>query len=217
MSITVQPITRPSVLTLPLEPTRVGRHRNIALVVGTIVVGAWLLERSAAREAAASFDLALDTLQHLPESRARAEQAIDLHLDASGALLAAAGPARSIDHAREAEVLAAAIGDTRRQGQALTSLAVRVWGMGDSERAIELNQRALALNPDDAMLQAGVNRALGFVWQTTGEYRSARECLRRAQEKLQRGRAYDWAPGAEWASLCPCLARLIMQGNRVSD
>ena len=90
--------------------------------------GGKAMARSAAWEAAASFDLALAALQHLPESRARTEQAIDLHLDASGALLAASGPAKSIDHAREAEVLAAAIGDARRQGQALTSLAGRVWG-----------------------------------------------------------------------------------------
>ena len=33
-----------------------------------------------------SFEQALDALQHLPESRERTEQAIDLHLDASGAL-----------------------------------------------------------------------------------------------------------------------------------
>jgi tetratricopeptide (TPR) repeat protein len=79
--------------------------------------------------------------------------------------------------------------------------------MGDSDRAIELNQRALAISPDDATVQAAVNRALGFVWQTTGEYRSAVECLRRAQERLQGDRLYtDWDPGAGSASL---LARLV--------
>ena len=49
--------------------------------------GAKAMERSAYREAAASFDQALDALRHLPESRAWTEQAIDLHLDAGGALL----------------------------------------------------------------------------------------------------------------------------------
>jgi tetratricopeptide (TPR) repeat protein len=169
--------------------------------------GGKAMERSAAWEAAASCDLALATLQHLPDSRARTEQAIDLHLDASGALLAAGGPAKGTDHAREAEVLAAAIGDARRQGQALASLAARVWAMGDSDRAIELNQRALAISPDDATLQASVNRNLGFVWQTTGEYRSAVECLRRAQERLQGYPLYTlWTPGATSTSL---LARLV--------
>jgi predicted ATPase len=38
---------------------------------------------SAYREAAAGLDQALDALRHLPESRGRAEQAIDLHLDGS--------------------------------------------------------------------------------------------------------------------------------------
>ena len=79
--------------------------------------------------------------------------------------------------------------------------------MGDSDRAIELNQRALAISPDDATVQAVVNRALGFVWQTTGEYRSAVECLRRAQERLQGDGLYtDWELAAGSASL---LARLV--------
>ncbi len=57
--------------------------------------GAKAMERSAYREAAAGFDQALDALQHLPESRARTEQAIDLHLDASVALGQWAGGRRS--------------------------------------------------------------------------------------------------------------------------
>ena len=48
--------------------------------------GAKAMARSAYREAAAGFEQALAALRHLPESRARTEQAIDLHLDASGAL-----------------------------------------------------------------------------------------------------------------------------------
>ena len=77
------------------------------------------MERSAYREAAAGFEQALDALRHLPESRERTEQAIDLHLDASGALVAAGEQAKSTDHAREAEALAEALGDERRLGRAL--------------------------------------------------------------------------------------------------
>ena len=81
--------------------------------------GGKAMARSAYREAAAGFEQALDALRHLPESRERTEQAIDLHLDASGALLAVGEPAKSIEHAREAEVLAETLGDERRLGRAL--------------------------------------------------------------------------------------------------
>ena len=77
------------------------------------------MERSAYREAVAGFEQALDALRHLPESRERTEQAIDLHLDASRDLVVSGEQAKSAEHARGAEALAEALGDERRLGRAL--------------------------------------------------------------------------------------------------
>ena len=73
------------------------------------------------------------------------EQAIDLHLDASGALRALGTWAKGTEHAREAERLAETLGDERRLGRALARLAIETWMEGDPDRALELAQRALDL------------------------------------------------------------------------
>jgi hypothetical protein len=83
--------------------------------------------RLAYREAVADFDQALDTLRHLPESRTRTEQAIDLHISASVALGSMGTFAQGVEHDREAEALAEALGDGRRQGRALGRLSLNTW------------------------------------------------------------------------------------------
>jgi tetratricopeptide (TPR) repeat protein len=156
--------------------------------------GAKAALRSASAEAVARFEQALDALQHLPESRARTEQAIDLHLEAGGARLAAGAWEKSTDHVREAEALAQALGDERRQGRALVELAIRAWTAGDPDRALELGQRALALAHDDVSLEVDASQRLGMVWQTRGEYRQAVERLSRVAEALQGDRLYERLP-----------------------
>ena len=149
--------------------------------------GILALARSAPREATAAFDQALDALQHLPESRARTEQAIDLHLDASGAVVATGGWAKGTDHVREAETLAEALGDERRLGWALGRLADHAGNAGDSDRALELSQRALAIaiRHDDVSLQTSSNHRLGVAWLARGDYRQAVERLSRVAETRQ--------------------------------
>jgi tetratricopeptide (TPR) repeat protein len=155
--------------------------------------GVKAMARSAYREAAAGLDQALDALRHLPESRTRTEQAIDLHLDASGAEWAMGEWTKGPTHTREAELLARRLGDERRLAQALSRLAMQAWMAGEPDRALELGQRALALAiaHDDVALQTSVTQRLGVIWQTMGEYRSAAECLRRAVEALQGERRHD--------------------------
>jgi tetratricopeptide (TPR) repeat protein len=155
--------------------------------------GVKALERSAFRDATAGFEQALDALQHLPESRTRAEQASDLHLDASGALRSMGRRAKATEHARSAELLAETLGDRRRLGRALSRLALDAWMAGDPDRALELAQRAnvLATDHDDLALQAWTTHRLGVVWQTMGDYRQAAECSSRAVEALQGDRRYE--------------------------
>ena len=68
--------------------------------------------RSAYREAVVCFEQALAALEHLPDSRAATEQAIDLRLGLRTALNALGeAPGRMLDHLRRAETLAQTLGD----------------------------------------------------------------------------------------------------------
>ena len=151
------------------------------------------MERSAYREAAADLDQALDALRHIPEGRKRTEQAIDLHIDASVALGSMGTFVKGIEHAREAEALAEALGDGRRQGRALGRFAMNTWMAGDPDRALELAQRALVLATahGDVPFQALASQRLGVVGQTIGEYRRAADRLRQTVEMLQGDRRYE--------------------------
>ena len=155
-------------------------------------------ERSAYGQAVASFEQALEALRYLPENREQAEQASDLHLDASGALVPLGELASSIGHARQAEAIAAAVGDQRRQGWALAILAHRAWYSGDSDRTLEMGQRALAIATDlkDVPLETSATFSLGLLTQTRGEYRRAVGHLRRTVEALKGDRLHDRHEGS---------------------
>jgi tetratricopeptide (TPR) repeat protein len=101
--------------------------------------------------------------------------------------------AKGTEHAREAEALAEALGDGRRQGRALGRLAISKWNAGDPEGALELAQRALDLATahGDLPSQALASQRLGFVWMTIGEYRRAAERLRQVVETLEGDRRYE--------------------------
>ena len=81
-------------------------------------------ERSAHREATASYERALDALRHLPQQPKWQERAIDLHLDASRVMMILGERAKSVDHARQAKALAESLGDERRLVRALVALAI---------------------------------------------------------------------------------------------
>jgi class 3 adenylate cyclase/tetratricopeptide (TPR) repeat protein len=142
--------------------------------------GAKSASRSGYREAVAAFENALDALSHLPVSRERTEQAIDIHLDASGALLPKGALAESLNHADEARALAETLGDKRRLAWVLVPLSNRAWLSGDSHRALEVGERARAIAADlgDIVLQARVSWVLGLQRQTRGEYLQAVALLR---------------------------------------
>jgi class 3 adenylate cyclase/tetratricopeptide (TPR) repeat protein len=173
-------------------------------------------ERSAYREAAAGFEQALDALRHLPVSPERTEQAIDLHLDASRDLLVSGEQAKSADHARQAEALAESLRDERRRGRALVILANLAWNWGDSDRGLELGQRALAIamGLNDVSLQTSANYRLGAIALTRGDYRQSAEILSRVAEALPGDRRYEWLSAATSGSvgsrarLAWCLAEL---------
>jgi class 3 adenylate cyclase/tetratricopeptide (TPR) repeat protein len=170
--------------------------------------GGKAMERSAYREAAAGFEQALDALRHLPESPERTEQAIDLHLDAGGVLVAPGELGKSTDHAREAEALAGSLRDERRLGRAFVLLATLTWLRGDLDRGLELGQRALAIaiGLNDVSLQTSVNYQLGVIRQSRGDYRQSAEALSQVAEALQGRRHYEWLGAATWGE-APDLAQ----------
>ena len=108
-------------------------------------VGARALERAAFREAAAAFEQALVALQQLPESRTTREQAIDLRVDLHHALLPLGEFGRVLDHLRQAEPLAEALGDPRRLVMLARCRASCVTNLGDPDSSLASAQRALTL------------------------------------------------------------------------
>src|SRR5438093_2825097 len=103
------------------------------------------MARSAHREAVGYFEQALSTLPHLPETHVTREQAIDLRLALRSALRPLGEVGRLLAYLGEAEVLAAALDDPRRQGRVSLFLSQHCRMMGMHDEATAAAQRALAL------------------------------------------------------------------------
>jgi class 3 adenylate cyclase/tetratricopeptide (TPR) repeat protein len=141
--------------------------------------GAKAAARSAHREAVGCFEQALVALQHLPETQDTCEQAIDLRFSLRNALLPLGENGRTFDHLRAAETLAAALNDQPRLGRACAYLAEYFRLTGDSARAVESGERALALATalGDFPLQVMANIFLGIAYHALGDYRQAVDCF----------------------------------------
>src|SRR2546426_2840553 len=136
--------------------------------------------RSAGREAAACFEQALVALEHLPEGRERHEQAIDIRFGLRNALGVMRENDRILTYLREAEVLAQALGDQHRLGWVATYRTNDFWATGDSQRAVEVGQRALVLagTLGDTALQVVTHLFLGRAYCALGDYSQAIDLLR---------------------------------------
>jgi DNA-binding NtrC family response regulator/predicted ATPase len=149
--------------------------------------GARAIEHSALREAAAAFEQALAALQHLPDSRATHEQAIDLRFDLRSALHPLHEEGRILNHLRQAEALAEALGDQRRLGHLAGYLSVCLRHQGHNDEALVSAQRALAIGTalGDVGLQGTADSFLGklYLW-VLNDYRQAVEAYRRNVEIL---------------------------------
>src|SRR5439155_16926412 len=109
----------------------------------------------------------LVALDHLPESRACHEQAIDVRLGLRHALGQRFEHGRILTYLREAEGLAQALGDQHRLGWVTAYLTDRLVATGDLHRAVEVGQRALALagTLGEATLQVVVHLFLGRAYR----------------------------------------------------
>jgi class 3 adenylate cyclase/tetratricopeptide (TPR) repeat protein len=144
------------------------------------------LARSAYREAVGSFEQALGTLSHLPETRDTCEQAIDLRLALRSALMPSSDFGRVLAYLREAETFAEALDDPRRLGQVSNFLSVHFYRIGAYDQALTTAQRvlALAMAGGEVVLEALANLRLGLAYHAQGEYRRAIDAFRQTVASL---------------------------------
>jgi tetratricopeptide (TPR) repeat protein len=149
--------------------------------------GAKAAARSAHREAVGCFEQALTVLPHLPEERATQEQAIELRFSLRNALLPLGAHEQILDHLRAAQTLAEALHEERRLGQACAYLAEYFRMTGDSARAVESGERALALATalGDFALAVMATFFVGTAYRALGDYRRAVDCFRRNVASLK--------------------------------
>jgi class 3 adenylate cyclase/tetratricopeptide (TPR) repeat protein len=136
--------------------------------------------RAANREAVSHFEQALVALRHLPERRERHEQTIDLCLSLRSPLFQLGELERMHEYLREAETLAAALDDQRRQGWVSVGMAHYCCLTGDQDRAIDLGQRGLTIATavSDRALRVDAHVRLAYAYHALGDYCRAIERLR---------------------------------------
>jgi tetratricopeptide (TPR) repeat protein len=155
--------------------------------------GAQAVARSAYREAVALYEQSLRVVQQLPDSRDTTMQAIDLRLALRTALRPLGAFARTLVVLREAEALAAALGDTQRLGQVAVLLVVqfRMMGAYDQGRAAAQRALAVATADRDGVLHALAQQYLGIINQDQGDYRRAMVCLEQTRTALTGARQQE--------------------------
>ena len=131
--------------------------------------------RSANREAWSHVEQAITVLSHLPRTKATLEQAVDLRLAVRTCLSPLGEFARALELGREAEPLAKALDDPRREALVHCSVSVSSSHMGRSAEAIEHGERALAIaeSLQEPTLRIAARHSLGLPHYFLGAYRTA--------------------------------------------
>jgi tetratricopeptide (TPR) repeat protein len=172
--------------------------------------GAKAAGRSAYREAVACFEQGLAALEHLPESPARSEQAVDLRFDLHNALIPLGEVGKMLTTLEEAERVAVALEDQRRLGQVAAYMTQCFWWMGKPDQAVVSAQRALAIGQalGDRVLEAVAIQRLGQAYASLGEYRRAVESFQRHVKTGagERGGGASLRTAASLAWMAWCLA-----------
>jgi len=145
--------------------------------------------RWANQEAVTWFEQALTALAHLPETRERVVQAVDLSLDLRGSLYPLGRFPAIVTHLTEAQHLAQSLGDQRREGWVSLQLGDCLRQMGQITDACPLIERAreLAGTLQDHALQLAATQYLGLARYAAGDFVSAAELLRWVVSSPDRG------------------------------
>ena len=136
--------------------------------------------RWANQEAVAWFEQALTALAHLPEARETMEQAVHLRLDMRGSLYPLGRFAVIVAHLAEAQRVAQALGDQRREGWVSLQLGDCLRQMGRITEACPLIERAreLAGTQQDPAFQLAATQYLGLARYAAGDFVRAAELMR---------------------------------------
>jgi tetratricopeptide (TPR) repeat protein len=142
--------------------------------------GARAHDRAAFREAAASFEQALQALAHLPEDGDSRVRAIDLRLALGTSLSSVGEYGQCLTLWGEAETLARSFDDRVRLVQVLAQLGQVRRLTGDHEGAIAAGRQALDLAAElgDSVLQARASYFLGQTYYDVGDFGRAAELQR---------------------------------------
>jgi tetratricopeptide (TPR) repeat protein len=130
---------------------------------------------------------ALTALGHLPETRERLEQAIDLRFDLRTALVPLGEFERMFSYLHEAEGLARTLDDQRRLGEMSVHMCHHLWMTGHPTEALPFGQNAQAIAESlgDVPLQVMGNLQLGAACMWTGDYRRAEDLLLKVLRLLE--------------------------------
>jgi class 3 adenylate cyclase/tetratricopeptide (TPR) repeat protein len=185
------------------------------------------MARSAHREAVGYFEQALRALAHLPETRPRREQAIDLRLALRHALQPSRDFGRIMAYLHEAEALAEALDDPRRLGQVCLFLSLCFSNNGAYEQAMAAAQRALGLATagGEAGLHAVANLYLSIACYMQGDYRRARDCCRQTVAFFEGARCGErfglpFLPAVTsraWLAACHAELGTFAEGSALGD
>ena len=162
--------------------------------------GAKAFARSAHHEAVTCFEQALAALPHLPESHETLEQAIDIHIDLAKSLLPLGQVERRLQHLRNAEGLARALGNQRRLGWVSAYMCDHLFHTGDftESRAFGQSAQAIAETIEDFPLQVAADFYLGVTFFALGDYRRAEDHCRKVVQSLPGDLSRKRLPQAEF-------------------
>jgi class 3 adenylate cyclase/tetratricopeptide (TPR) repeat protein len=144
--------------------------------------------RSSYHEAIAHYQQALTALEHLPNSRERTGQAIDLRLSLCNALRPVAEPDAMLAVLQDAEALAESLDDQRRLGRVADLIALQYWRIGEITRAVESAQRALAAATavgSDVALQVAARFRMAQILYALADFQQAITLLRENAISMQ--------------------------------
>src|SRR3954454_17015017 len=137
------------------------------------------LERSAFREAAVQFQRAIESIRRQSPNRTLNEIAIDVRLQSRLAFSATSQLAVWIEYAKEAEEMAAAIGDDRRELTAIINRAHALNFAASPAESVQLTEPALrrAIENRFEDLELSAWYTIAQAHYAAGEFRKASDVL----------------------------------------
>ena len=171
-------------------------------------VGIRAVARAANLEAVQAFEAAIEALDHIPKTKEAIERAIDLRLNMRPPLLQLGRLDDVLKVSREAERLAADLGDKQRLAHVYTYLVNHHYLKGETDSAIEYGERCLEVGraTNDLALQALARQYMGQSYHALGDYARAERILKENVELLDEARA-----GVSYVASCGWLAMSLAE------